>query len=160
MAASAASVSVWGSSRGNDDGDDGGDEPVVISKGDRISVYWPGDLKWEEGEVVEVIPPDMSIADAPRLQHRVRYDDGFEHVHDLCSAHRHSFDFKLVRAPPTRAAKAAKRARATASRLSKRLGLAKAVAKLDASSVLSFAFGLLALSPAFIMLYGMLFGRQ
>ena len=51
MAASAASVSVWGSSRGNDDGDDGGDEPVVISKGDRSSVYWPDDDQWYDGRV-------------------------------------------------------------------------------------------------------------
>ena len=49
MAASAASVSVWGSSRGNDDGDDGGDEPLVISKGDRISVYWTDMSEWFNG---------------------------------------------------------------------------------------------------------------
>ncbi len=40
--------------------------------GARVSVYWEGDLKWEEGEVIEEITADMCKESVPRLQHRVR----------------------------------------------------------------------------------------
>ena len=46
--------------------------------GSRVRVYWEGDLKWEEGEVVEEIPAARCRESVPRLQHRVRY-----HVHLL-----------------------------------------------------------------------------
>ena len=46
--------------------------------GSRVRVYWEGDLKWEEGEVVAEIPAAQCRESVPRLQHRVRY-----HVHLL-----------------------------------------------------------------------------
>ena len=41
--------------------------------GSRVNVYWEGDLKWEEGEVVEEIPAAQCRESVPRLQHHVRY---------------------------------------------------------------------------------------
>ena len=69
-AASAAPVSVSGSSGGNADGD-GGEQ--AVSTGDRISVYWPDDGKWYDGRVHSEVAAGWWV----------HYDDGDKQVHDL-----------------------------------------------------------------------------
>lgn len=127
-------------------------EPPAV--GARVSIYWPGDEKWEEGEVVEEIKPDASQADVPRLQHKVRYDDGFEHVHDLCSSHRHAFEYKLVKGAPSLAMRAATRAGKSAS-----WALSKVGGPPSLASVTSVIFGLFALAPAVAVIVGMAYAE-
>lgn len=125
--------------------------------GARVSVYWPGDLKWEEGEVVEVLPAEKSNESVKRLQHKVRYDDGFEHVHDLCSGHRHAFEYKLVRKPLSRLTLGSRRVGKLVRRALNMVGIKPETIGLE--SIVSVAFMGLILSPAFVMLYAIATGQ-
>ena len=134
--------------------------PLPARVGARVSVYWPGDLKWEEGEVVAEISPAQCRESVPRLQHRVRYLDGFEHLHDLCSSHRHAFEYELLAAPPARATVARRRLGVLGSKALNTLGIKPA--QICDNLTLDAAVGLgcigLVLLPAIAMVYGMLAG--
>ena len=128
--------------------------------GARVSVYWVGDLKWEEGEVIAEIPPAQCRESVPRLQHRVRYLDGFEHVHDLCSAHRHAFEYELLAAPPARVTVARRRLGALGSKALNTLGIkpAQVCDNLTLDAAVGFGCIGLVLLPAIAMVYGLLAG--
>jgi hypothetical protein len=90
----------------------------------------------------------------------VRYHDGFEHVHDLCSSHRHAFEFELVAAPPARATLARRRLGALGSLWRRKaltaLGIKPENLTLDAAVSLG-CIGIILL-PAIAMVHGMLAG--
>ena len=87
-------------------------------------------------------------------------DDGFEHVHDLCSSHRHAFEYELLAAPPSRAALARRRLGALCSSWSRKalkaLGIKPKHLTLDAAVSLG-CIGIILL-PAIAMVHGMLAG--
>ena len=128
--------------------------------GARVSVYWPGDLKWEEGEVIAEISPAQCRESVPRLQHKVRYLDGFEHVHDLCSSHRHAFEYELLAAPPARATVARRRLGALGSKALNTLGVKpeQIYGKLTLDAAVGLGCIGIVLMPAIAMVYGMVFG--
>ena len=95
-----------------------------------------------------------ACATACALHAHCRYLDGFEHVHDLCSTHRHAFDFTLLAAPPSRAPAARRRLGALGSTALRALGVQPAQISLD-SVVGLISIGLVFL-PAVAMIYGML----